>query len=216
MSILWDLILFIRSSFSVNRRVGSSPLDCVAGMEVAHESGAAEAGSAPSDQVGTHTNTQPAPPTEAPLPPAAAAALSPCLQNYQKLVSEWPPPSVPTGRSIQQLEACAANVRHDMLIDHAQVGRVIGAGGSTYKQLTQSSQCNIFVLEKVKTVKGIRWREGGREVWWEGCVGESVRLSISPRCIRRSKAYQVPWRESIGRADTLCDTWAVISVGGHQ
>lgn len=65
-----------------------------------------------------------------------------------RLVTGFPPIDQPTGRKIQALEGVPGHVKHDMLVPKGQVGRLIGQGGATYKELQVKTSCNIFVLDK--------------------------------------------------------------------
>eukprot|EP00966_Prymnesium_polylepis_P101784 2356770-Prymnesium_polylepis.1 len=40
------------------------------------------------------------------------------------------------------------HVRHDILVDKQRIGRIIGPRGATLQQLTHSTQCEIFVMDK--------------------------------------------------------------------
>lgn len=86
------------------------------------------------------------------------------MGQWQQLVADWPPSTMPSGRSIEQFQASPGNVRHDILISKQQVGRVIGAGGSMFKELTQKTGCNIFVLDKVGAKPRRRARRTRRDL----------------------------------------------------
>jgi len=81
---------------------------------------------------------------------SAVAAAGGQSQGFigQKLVHNFPGLETPSGRRIQMLENTPGMSRHDIIVEKAHVGRLIGSGGSTYKELTQKTGCNIFVLDK--------------------------------------------------------------------
>jgi len=66
----------------------------------------------------------------------------------QRLVVGWPPLDQPNGRKIASLEESPSMMRHDMLVETRVVGKLIGLGGCTYKELTNKSGCNIFILDR--------------------------------------------------------------------
>jgi len=66
----------------------------------------------------------------------------------QRLVVGWPPLDQPNGRKIASLEESPSMFRHDMLVETRVVGKLIGLGGCTYKELTNKSGCNIFILDR--------------------------------------------------------------------
>eukprot|EP00316_Scyphosphaera_apsteinii_P020242 CAMPEP_0119299956 /NCGR_PEP_ID=MMETSP1333-20130426/1971_1 /TAXON_ID=418940 /ORGANISM="Scyphosphaera apsteinii, Strain RCC1455" /LENGTH=660 /DNA_ID=CAMNT_0007301565 /DNA_START=15 /DNA_END=1997 /DNA_ORIENTATION=- len=68
----------------------------------------------------------------------------------QIIYADWPPPVAgsSTHTHLRRMERDAGHVRHDFLIDEGEGGKLIGQGGCTYKELKQTSGCNIFVLLK--------------------------------------------------------------------
>merc|ERR1719229_2093780 len=52
------------------------------------------------------------------------------------------------GRKIQQLLQTPGHIRKDVIVSKGMVGRLIGSGGSTYKELTMKTSAKIFVLDK--------------------------------------------------------------------
>ena len=59
----------------------------------------------------------------------------------------WPNPSTPTGRKIAQAESQGGE-RYDVLIERRHCGRLIGPGGSQFKELVAATGCNIIIEDK--------------------------------------------------------------------
>lgn len=78
--------------------------------------------------------------------PAGPSAMPASLG--QILVTGWPTAAEPSGRRMAALEQTPGMMRHDILVGKPYVGRLIGQGGSTYRELQQKTGCNIFILDK--------------------------------------------------------------------
>ena len=63
------------------------------------------------------------------------------------LAGEWPLTSDKVGARVSQLVQLGM-VRHDILVEKSKVGRLIGSRGSTLQALQQSTQCEMFILDK--------------------------------------------------------------------
>jgi len=64
------------------------------------------------------------------------------------LVTGWPTAAEPSGRRMASLEQTPGMIRHDMLVLKPYVGRLIGQGGATYRELQTRTGCTIFILDK--------------------------------------------------------------------
>jgi len=67
----------------------------------------------------------------------------------------WPPTTGFVGQRIRQLELVAGNVRNDILVAKTMVGRLIGTGGSMYKELQTKTGAQIFILDKEGPPPGV-------------------------------------------------------------
>jgi len=72
----------------------------------------------------------------------------PILFNFQRLVSNWPPPYGGFGKQIIEAEGVPGNVRHEVLVHQTAIGKLIGAGGSQQKELMVRTGCGIFIIGK--------------------------------------------------------------------
>ena len=70
-------------------------------------------------------------------------------KEFQRLVAAgFPPETEATGRKIALLDGTAGMVRHDRIVQKANLGRLIGVSGTIFKELTQKHGANLFVLDK--------------------------------------------------------------------
>ena len=76
--------------------------------------------------------------------PGAGAPPGSC----QILCQGWPTMEHTSGRRMQMLEGQPGIVRHDIRVAKPIVGRLIGSGGSTYRDLATRTGASIFVLDK--------------------------------------------------------------------
>ena len=66
-----------------------------------------------------------------------------------QIVSQgWPPTTGFVGQRIRSLELTVGNVRNDVMVAKTMVGRLIGTGGSMYKELQTKTGAQIFILDK--------------------------------------------------------------------
>ena len=65
----------------------------------------------------------------------------------QILTGDWPYSTEKCGMRLAQLVR-EGRVRHDIIIEKAKVGKIIGSRGATLQAIIQISTCEIFVLDK--------------------------------------------------------------------
>ena len=63
------------------------------------------------------------------------------------LAGDWPYSTEKCGMRMAQLMR-EGRVRHDIIIEKAKVGKIIGSRGATLQAVIQSTTCEIFVLDK--------------------------------------------------------------------
>jgi len=74
---------------------------------------------------------------------AAASAA-----GFDRTFGDWPYTTEKVGDRIRAAEATPGHVRHDILVEKSKVGRIIGSKGIALKMLTNSTNCEVFVLDK--------------------------------------------------------------------
>jgi len=52
------------------------------------------------------------------------------------------------GRKIAQLLTTAGHIRKDLIVPKTMVGRILGSGGSKFKEIMSKTSCKVFVLDK--------------------------------------------------------------------
>ena len=81
--------------------------------------------------------------------PAAVQQQQATASLDGQIVSQgWPPTTGFVGQRIRSLELTVGNVRNDVLVAKSMVGRLIGTGGSMYKELQTKTGAQIFILDK--------------------------------------------------------------------
>ena len=71
--------------------------------------------------------------------------------NFTRRTDGWPPrdDQMNGGFRIAQAESSPGVVRNDLLVDKRWVGSLIGAKGSTYQHLQKSTNCRVFIIDKM-------------------------------------------------------------------
>jgi len=138
-------------------------------------------------------------------------------KQWQILATDFPPMETPSGRRMVELQKTPGNVRHDIVIAKGQVGRLIGSGGTTYKELQNKTGCNIFILDKEGPAPG--FPEDQRLVV---LIGRELQVSCADAEIQMlltgtpSGVPQVPMMSAGGELDqyTLMQTMMQQQAGG--
>ena len=81
-------------------------------------------------------------------PGSSSGAIAPGMEGSDVILVHDLGYAERAGPRILKMTSEAGNVRHDIMVDKALMGRVIGPKGSTLRSLTSDTQCEIFVLDK--------------------------------------------------------------------
>ena len=66
-----------------------------------------------------------------------------------RLVADgWPSPTTMNGNRLQSAQQKPGNIRHDLLVEKAHVGKLIGRGGNTFKELEAKSGAEVFICDE--------------------------------------------------------------------
>eukprot|EP00965_Chrysotila_dentata_P027415 910491-Pleurochrysis_carterae.AAC.1 len=110
----------------------------------------------------------------------AAAALLPAFHRRD---DGWPRNGEKWAERIAEKEVLPGNVRHDLLIEKASVGKLIGPQGSKRRELTQRSGCEMYIVDDVPPP--------GATDEQRLCVliGTPVQATARPRCAPDACSY---------------------------
>ena len=77
----------------------------------------------------------------------SSLAAAPII-SFERLTGDWPPPTKRDGARIAAALRDPGAVRHDLLVDKKAVGKLIGPGGATHRQMVSRSGCAIVIIDK--------------------------------------------------------------------
>eukprot|EP00966_Prymnesium_polylepis_P209510 4853326-Prymnesium_polylepis.1 len=106
----------------------------------------------------------------------------------------FPHPSGRTGRQIETAWTRPGNIRYDIIVKDQTCGRLIGPGGSRYKEMVRTTGCNIFICD---------WKSPPRhpaDVRLVALVGSAHQVELARAAVNRQKT-DVEGERAMQRSD---------------